>query len=80
MKHFKLGWLDKAHLVFVCVVKQEHGSLSPGDVLAVHNEHRRGVGGDEEGEVRPQLRVDQAVVRRQVRRPGQHGQLRGGTI
>ena len=80
MNHFKLGWLDKAHLVLICVVEEEHGSLSPGDVLAVHNEHGRGVGGDEEGEVRPQLRVDQAVVRRQVRRPGQHGELCRGAI
>ena len=77
MNHFKLGWLDKAHLVFVCVVKQEHGSLSPGDVLAVHDEHGRGVGGDEEGEVGPQLGVHDPVVRRQVGGARQHGELRG---
>ena len=59
------------------VIKHNHGSLGPGEVLAGHHEHGGGVGGDEEGEVRPQLGVDQPVVRRKVRRPGQHRQLRG---
>ena len=44
---------SKAHLVFVRVGEQEHVSLSPGDVGAGHHEHGGGVGGDEEGEVRP---------------------------
>ena len=61
------------------VIEDEYGSLGPGDVLAGHHEHGGGVGGDEEGEVSPQLGVDQAVVRSQVRRPRQHRQLRGVT-
>ena len=61
------------------VIEDEYGSLGPGDVLSGHHEHGGGVGGDEEGEVRPQLGVDQTVVRSQVRRPRQHRQLRGVT-
>ena len=52
--------------MLVGVIEHDHGSLGPGEVGAGHHQHGGGVGGDEEGEVRPQLGVHDAVVRRHV--------------
>ena len=65
------------YLVLVGVIEHDHGSLGPGEVGAGHHQHGGGVGGDGEGEVRPQLRVQDPVVRRQVGGARQHGELRG---
>ena len=61
--------------MLVGVIKHDHGSLGPGEVGAGHHQHGGGVGGDGKGEVRPQLCVHDAVVRRQVGGSRQHRQL-----
>ena len=63
--------------MLVGVIEHNHGSLGPGEVGAGHHQHGGGVGGDEEGEVGPQLGVHDPVVRRHVRRARQHRQLWG---
>ena len=62
-------------LMLEAVVKDDHLSLLPGEMMLGHPEPGRGVGGDDERKVGPELGVGQTTVRPDMSGSGHHGEL-----
>ena len=62
-------------LMLEAVVKDDHLSLLPGEMVLGHPEPGWEVGGDDERKVGPELGVGQATVRPDMSGSGHHGEL-----